>query len=44
MLKIIDLHKSYGTKEVIKGLNLEVEDGKMSYLKEILNKFSMFNN
>ena len=29
MLKIIDLHKSYGTKEVIKGLNLEVEDGKI---------------
>ena len=29
MLKIIYLHKSYGTKEVIKGLNLEVEDGKI---------------
>ena len=29
MLKIIDIHKSYGTKEVIKGLNLEVEDGKI---------------
>ena len=29
MLKIIDLHKSYGTKEVIKGLNPEVEDGKI---------------
>ena len=29
MLKIIDLHKSYGTKEVIKGLNLGVEDGKI---------------
>ena len=29
MLKIIDLHMSYGTKEVIKGLNLEVEDGKI---------------
>ena len=29
MLKIIDLHKSYGTKEVIKGLNQEVEDGKI---------------
>ena len=29
MLNIIDLHKSYGTKEVIKGLNLEVEDGKI---------------
>lgn len=29
MLKIVDLHKSYGSKEVIKGLDLEVEDGKI---------------
>lgn len=29
MLKIVNLHKSYGSKEVIKGLDLEVEDGKI---------------
>ena len=29
MLKIVNLHKKYGEKEVLKGINLEVKNGEI---------------
>ena len=32
MIKLINLHKSFGRQEVLKGLNLEIEDGKTTVI------------